>query len=56
MDPRLRAAIIAAINTYIVEQEPLSPETALGSRWVRQGRTAAFKAVQAAFHRPGKWR
>jgi hypothetical protein len=58
LDPRLQAAIVAAINAYMDEQEALAApaKPAPGDRWRRQGRSDALKAAQACFRRPSRWR
>ena len=56
MNPKLRAAIIAAINAYLQEQEAVTAGPDRNKGWVRQGRIRAMGAAQAPFVRPGRWR
>ena len=57
MGPKLKAAIVAAINAYVEQSQSASlPETRLQNRWVKQGRREALNAGEVAFNRPRRWR
>lgn len=55
MDPKLRAAIVAAINAYL-DEEALAVAPGKKAGWGRQGRLDAMRTSQACFARPRRWR
>ena len=55
MDPKLKAAIVAAINTYMEEQEALAARGSATTRWGRQGRIEALRAAQVCFTHQRPW-
>jgi len=57
MNEKLMAAVLAAVQAYMREEQAATPtQPGKAARWLRQGRLDAMKAGMACFNRPRRWR